>query len=278
MGSRKGYIGMDKLKQIENDLVPVYETDTGEKVVYGTELFDKLDSKRQYTDWIKGRLSECEAVEGEDYQSFSQKNEKPQGGRPGQEYIIRLDTAKEMAMLERSEIGKQVRKYFIQVERRYKQQRIDRSQLSPEAQLMNLLVENISRQELEQKRQAETLEQLREQNQKTAEQVQSIREVVAVSAKSWREETGKILKRIAMESGGGTAYSQIRAESYELLGKRMAVDLKRRLVNKRRRMAEEGISKSARDKLSYVDVIAEDKKLVEGYIAIVKEMAVKYGI
>jgi hypothetical protein len=112
-----------------------------------------------------------------------------------------------MAMLERSEIGKQVRKYFVQVEKRYKQQKIDRSQLSPEAQLMNLLVENIFRQELEQKRQAETLEQLREQNQKTAEQVQSIREVVAVSAKSWREETGNILKRIAMESGGGTAYS-----------------------------------------------------------------------
>lgn len=39
----------------------------------------------------------------------------------------------------------------------YKQQRIDRSQLSQEAQLMNLLVESISRQELEQKWQAETL-------------------------------------------------------------------------------------------------------------------------
>lgn len=266
------------MKQIENALVPVYVTDTGEKVVYGTELFDKLDSKRQYTDWIKGRLSECEAVEGEDYQSFSQKNEKPQGGRPGLEYIIRLDTAKEMAMLERSEIGKQVRKYFIRVEKRYKQQGIDRSRLSPEAQLMNLLVESISRQELEQKRQAEELNELKEQNQKTAEQVQNIREVVAISVKSWREETGNIIKRIAMESGGGAAYSQIRAESYELLAKRMAVDLKRRLVNKRRRMAEEGASKSARDKLSYVDVIAEDKKLVEGYVAIVKEMAVKYGM
>lgn len=104
-----------------------------------------------------------------------------------------------------------------------------------------------------------------------------IREVVAVSAKSWREETGNILKRIAMEFGGGTAYSQIRAESYELLGKRMAVDLKRRFVNKRCRMAEEGTSKSAWDKLSYVDVIAEDKKLFEGYVAIVKEMAVRYG-
>jgi anti-repressor protein len=43
-------------------------------------------------------------------------------------------------------------------------------------------------------------------------------------------------------------------------------------------MEKEGISKSVRGKLSYIDVIAEDKKLVEGYLVIVKEMAVRYGI
>ena len=43
-------------------------------------------------------------------------------------------------------------------------------------------------------------------------------------------------------------------------------------------MAEEGISKTAREKLTYVDIISEDKKLIEGYMAIVKEMAIKYGI
>lgn len=111
---------MQELKMIENELVPVYTTDTGEKVVYGTELFRALQSKRQYTDWIKTRLSECDAVQDVDYEGFSQKNEKPQGGRPTIEYIIKLDTAKEMAMLERNEIGKKVRKYFISVEKKYK--------------------------------------------------------------------------------------------------------------------------------------------------------------
>ena len=81
-----------------------------------------------------------------------------------------------------------------------------------------------------------------------------------------------------MELGGGQAYSQVRAESYELLSKRMGVNLKQRLTNKRRRMADEGICKSTRDKLSYVDIIAEDKKLIEGYTAIVKEMAIRYGV
>lgn len=113
---------MQGLKVIESDLVPVYETSTGEKVVYGSELYECLGSKRQYTDWIKGRLKECDAVEKEDYQSFSQNNEKPTGGRPKLEHIIKLDTAKEMAMLERNEKGKQVRRYFIGVEKKYKAQ------------------------------------------------------------------------------------------------------------------------------------------------------------
>lgn len=108
------------LKTLENNLVPVYETGTGEKVVYGTELYLCIGSKRQYTDWIKDRFSECDAIENEDFESFSQKNEK--GGRPKTEYIIKLDTAKEMAMLERNEKGKQVRRYFIQVEKKYKEQ------------------------------------------------------------------------------------------------------------------------------------------------------------
>lgn len=58
----------------------------------------------------------------------------------------------------------------------------------------------------------------------------------------------------------------------------MGVDLQTRFTNKRRRMADNGVCKSARDKLSFVDVIAEDKKLIEGYTAIVKEMAIKYGV
>lgn len=114
---------MNELKLLENELVPVYVTSTGEKVVYGTELYDSLGSKRQYTDWVKGRLVECDAVENTDYQSFSQNCEKPSGGRPKLEYIIKLDTAKEMAMLERNEQGKSVRRYFIRVEAKYNKEK-----------------------------------------------------------------------------------------------------------------------------------------------------------
>lgn len=60
---------MQSLKVIENELVPVYETDKGEKVVYGTELRTVLDVKTPYRTWIERRFDECEAIENQDYSS-----------------------------------------------------------------------------------------------------------------------------------------------------------------------------------------------------------------
>lgn len=67
---------MKSLKIIENELVPVYETSTGERVVYGTELYEVLEVKSKFADWIKNRLNDCEAMENEDFQTFSKKNRK----------------------------------------------------------------------------------------------------------------------------------------------------------------------------------------------------------
>lgn len=125
---------MQNLTVIENELVPVYETSTGEKVVYGTELHEVLGVKSKFADWIKNRLNDCEAVEKEDFETFSKILEK---GRPSVDYIIKLDTAKEMAMLERNEKGKQVRRYFIQVEKKYRE-----GTTRPRTALEQLLLQN----------------------------------------------------------------------------------------------------------------------------------------
>lgn len=114
---------MKNLTVIENDLVPVYETSTGEKVVYGSELHAVLEVRSRFNDWIRNRLNDCDAIEKEDYEAFT-KN-LVSGGK-AKEYIIKLDTAKEMAMLERNEKGKQVRRYFIAVEKKYKEQRTNK--------------------------------------------------------------------------------------------------------------------------------------------------------
>lgn len=133
--------------------------------------------------------------------------------------------------------------------------------------------------------QAQRLKDMREQiNQATHHaleakaEVKTIKEVVSLDSTSWRSETQTLIAKIARNQGDLGLIRDFRNESYELLNKRFGVNLDVRLTNKRRRMAEEGVSKSKRDKLNNLDVIAEDKKLIEGYVAIVKDMAIKYGI
>lgn len=112
----------------------------------------------------------------------------------------------------------------------------------------------------------------------TKQEIQDMREVISLNPQSWRKETSTLINKIALNLGGYDQIKIVREEIYKLLDQRFGVDLKTRLTNKRRRLADEGVSKSKRDKLTIIDVIADDKKLIEGYIAIVKEMAIKYKV
>ena len=102
---------MNELKILESTgLIKVYETDKGEKVVNARELHEGLENKRQFSDWVKQRLDEVGAVKNSDYTLISQNCETSTGGTVRKEYILKLPTAKEMAMLERNEKGKEYRK------------------------------------------------------------------------------------------------------------------------------------------------------------------------
>lgn len=114
---------MKNLTVIENELVSVYETSTGEKVVYGSELHEVLGVKSNYREWVKRRFSDIDARENEDFDSVEISTVA--GGTPKKDHIIKLDTAKEMAMLERNEKGKQIRRYFIEVEKKYKKEQFE---------------------------------------------------------------------------------------------------------------------------------------------------------
>lgn len=111
---------MEDLKLIESDLVSVYETDKGEKIVYGKDLHKVLEVKTDFSAWVKRRLSDCDAEKETDYTLLPKIEEQVSGAKHSIDYIIKLDTAKEMAMLERNTKGKQVRRYFIRIEEKYK--------------------------------------------------------------------------------------------------------------------------------------------------------------
>ena len=129
----------ENLTVIENSLVPVYETDKGEKVVYGSELHAVLEVKSPYREWSARRLKDCDAVEDADYTSVEISTLV--GGSKRKDHIILLDTAKEMAMLERNDKGKQVRRYFIEVEKKYRAATAPMTQLEIAKMSLDMLIE-----------------------------------------------------------------------------------------------------------------------------------------
>lgn len=144
--------------------------------------------------------------------------------------------------------------------------------LSPQLQV---LIQMETRQKQIEARQAEQATALAGLEQK----LQNTCEVIALDKTAWRKDSEHLINKIARATGEG--YGGIRLvyeEIYRSIESRAGVSLNTRLTNKRNRMAGEGICKSRRDKLTRIDIIAEDKKLIEIYVAIVKELAVKYGV
>lgn len=86
--------------------------------VNARELHEKLGSKRKFGDWIKDRIEGF--IEGQDY-AIHKIVKRGVTGATGtswsNEYIISLDMAKHISMLERNEQGKKIRQYFIEVEK-----------------------------------------------------------------------------------------------------------------------------------------------------------------
>lgn len=99
------------------EIIKINQNEQGEARVNARELHDALNVKARFNDWIT-RMIEYGFTEGIDFYSFLSKTQN--GGRPSVEYNLTISMAKEVAMLQRNEKGKEVRNYFIQVEDRYK--------------------------------------------------------------------------------------------------------------------------------------------------------------
>ncbi|PTM24851.1 toxin Bro [Lacticaseibacillus rhamnosus] len=103
-----------------NELIKTIRRDDGTIAVSGRELHDFLEVDTPYTQWFD-RMIDYGFTENTDFKGLSRKSEKPIGGRPRIDHVMTLDMAKEVAMIQRTNKGKQARQYFISVEKRYKQ-------------------------------------------------------------------------------------------------------------------------------------------------------------
>lgn len=100
-----------------NELINIKTSETGEPTVLGRELHEFLGVTTRYNDWFP-RMAEYGFIEGKDFYSFLSKTSET-GGRPSTDHLLTIDMAKELAMIQRTDKGKQARQYFIQVEKDY---------------------------------------------------------------------------------------------------------------------------------------------------------------
>lgn len=101
------------------ELIKIEVNENQEPIVGGRELHEVLEVKTPYTQWFE-RMCEYGFVENQDYCLVSQKCETNNPRNPYTtitNHAIKLDMAKEIAMIQRNEAGKKIRQYFIQVEK-----------------------------------------------------------------------------------------------------------------------------------------------------------------
>lgn len=80
------------------------------------ELHEFLGIGTEFAKWMQ-RMCEYGFSENQDYRVFVKNDDNSKGGRPSTDYEITLDMAKEIAMIQRSDKGKEVRQYFLELER-----------------------------------------------------------------------------------------------------------------------------------------------------------------
>ena len=107
------------------EIVKIYNTvkigNEEVNAVNARDLHKALDSKKDFSSWIKARIDKLGLVESRDYGVFTQMGENLSGGRPAKEYVVTIDIAKHLAMIEMTDKGRQVREYFIECEKQLKQ-------------------------------------------------------------------------------------------------------------------------------------------------------------
>ncbi|HAX1981113.1 TPA: phage antirepressor Ant [Escherichia coli] len=111
---------------MNTQLIPVFNGSISNEttlLVNARDLHEFLEVRRDFSTWIKNRITEYGFAVDVDYILVHQNGGiKGRGGdRRSKDYHLTLDTAKELAMVERNEKGRQIRRYFIECEKKLRQ-------------------------------------------------------------------------------------------------------------------------------------------------------------
>ena len=115
-------IAISQTQSIESSFsVPVFQgalNGADESLVDARTLHKVLQVGKTFAAWIRNRIDEYSFIENQDFVLAIQNGKaKQHGGHNKKDYHLSLDMAKELAMIEKTDIGRMVRRYFIQCER-----------------------------------------------------------------------------------------------------------------------------------------------------------------
>ena len=99
-----------------NELIKVNYDNPEKPVVSGRELHEALGIKTAYKDWFP-RMCEYGFTENSDFLTVAQKRATAQGNfTTYNDHMLTIPMAKELCMIQRTDIGRQFRQYFISIE------------------------------------------------------------------------------------------------------------------------------------------------------------------
>lgn len=269
---------MNNLQIFNKDIIPVYTTDEGNKVVMGRELHEKLGIKDKYTDWMQ-RMIGAGFIEGSDYFTLREKPKRKDGTEmPGERinHIMTLDMAKHIAMIQRTPQGMAIRQKLIELEKSFS---VPQIQVGNSLQALNLLVQSLNEQQDAMNRlqvnvdaQSAAIEKLEEQNELN-------RQAFTMNPGNWRENATAVVGSIVRKKtggemkGSGPVYEEVWNEIYGMMKPEFHKDMKRRKMN-----LEKEFPKRKFSNLEVIDRTGDRNQLISILQSVLCKMCIRYGV
>jgi phage anti-repressor protein len=109
---------------VKTEKLELVSDENGRQSIDARELHGRLGVNRDFSNWIKGRIEEYGFTEGEDFQRIAAKaGDYSRPGNPNfvpKDYLLTLGMAKEIALVENNQAGRELRRYLIRVEEAWK--------------------------------------------------------------------------------------------------------------------------------------------------------------
>lgn len=125
---------------------------------------------------------------------------------------------------------------------------------------------------------AKAMDELNQRIDETNKRIDGIKDVVSLSTSNWREDSRKLIIKAANQIGGVAEIGKIYNDIYKIVEMKAGCNLSVRRENMKRRMIEQGLNPSKIKAVSNMDAIAGDRKLIEIFMATVKDAAIMYGV